>query len=269
MTGHLFDTDTRVEARNDGEFVATVTDRWNALGGGPNGGYSLAICLQALRTVMPFPDPLVVSGFFLRPAVAGPADVVTDIARSGRRTATGEARLVQEGKEIVRAVATFTDFERASGRTMVLNERPQLPPPEECVDVLAGVSMPGLTIIDRIEYRMPEAPGWLKGESSGRPNMDFWMRFKDGRDADLVSLPMLVDAAAPVVLEIGETGSFTMELTVHVRARPARGWVACRVATRHVIEGYHEEDFEIWDADGNLVAQSRQMAVLPSARWSD
>jgi hypothetical protein len=29
-----------------------------------------------------------------------------------------------------------------------------------------------------------------------------------------------------------------------------------------VIDGYHEEDFEIWDSAGRLVAQSRQFAVL-------
>lgn len=74
---------------------------------------------------------------------------------------------------------------------------------------------------------------------------------------------MLVDAAAPAVLELGERGSATIELTVHVRARPAPGWLACRVATRHVVGGYHEEDFEIWDSDGRLVAQSRQLGLLP------
>ncbi|MGH2736311.1 MAG: thioesterase family protein, partial [Actinomycetota bacterium] len=94
---------------------------------------------------------------------------------------------------------------------------------------------------------------------------EFWMRFKEGRPADLLSLPMLVDAAAPAVLEIGEIGSSTMELTVHLRARPAPGWLACRVTTRHVIGGYHEEDFEIWDTEGTLVAQSRQLALLPNA----
>jgi hypothetical protein len=52
---------------------------------------------------------------------------------------------------------------------------------------------------------------------------------------------------------------------VHVRARPAPGWLACRVLTRHVIGGYHEEDFEVWDSRGTLVAQSRQLALLPSA----
>ena len=81
----------------------------------------------------------------------------------------------------------------------------------------------------------------------------------------MASLPLLVDAAAPAVLEIGELGSQTLELTVHLRARPAPGWMACRISTRHVIDGYHEEDFEIWDSAGHLVAQSRQLAALPRA----
>ena len=89
------------------------------------------------------------------------------------------------------------------------------------------------------------------------------MRFRDGRAADTLALAALVDAAAPAVLELGVAGSSTIELTVHVRARPAPGWLACRASTRHVIGGYHEEDFEIWDSQGRLVAQSRQFALLP------
>lgn len=50
---------------------------------------------------------------------------------------------------------------------------------------------------------------------------------------------------------------------MHLRAHPAPGWLACRAATRFVIGGYHEEDFEIWDSTGALVAQSRQLALLP------
>jgi len=81
-------------------------------------------------------------------------------------------------------------------------------------------------------------------------------------DSDPIALAAMVDAAAPAVLELGETGSATIELTVHVRKRPAPGWLACRAVTRHLIDGFHEEDFEIWDSAGTLVAQSRQMALL-------
>jgi hypothetical protein len=64
------------------------------------------------------------------------------------------------------------------------------------------------------------------------------------------------------LLDLGEVGSATVELTVHVRARPAPGWLACRSTTRFVAGGFHEEDFEIWDGTGVLVAQSRQLALL-------
>ena len=87
------------------------------------------------------------------------------------------------------------------------------------------------------------------------------MRFSDGRDADLVSLPLLVDSTAPSVLELGAS-STTIQLTVHLRAHPAPGWLACRATTRFVSGGYHEEDFEVWDATGTLVAQSRQLALI-------
>ena len=48
----------------------------------------------------------------------------------------------------------------------------------------------------------------------------------------------------------------------NVRARPKSTWLACRATTRYVAGGYHEEDFEIWDETGGLVAQSRQLALL-------
>ena len=105
-----------------------------------------------------------------------------------------------------------------------------------------------MSITEQLEYRAPELPGWAQGAPAARPSFEFWMRFSDGRDADPLALAALVDGAAPAVLDIGAPGSATIELTVHVRARPAPGWLACRTTTRHVIGGYHEEDFEIWDS---------------------
>jgi acyl-CoA thioesterase len=263
MTDNSFDTDTRVERTGDHTYAATLTGRWDALGGVPNGGYLLAVSLRALAHDMPLPDPVVVSAAYLRPGAHGPAEVRTEIARAGRRVATGEARLLQDGKEIVRALATFADLGQAQGRTHMRSAPPDLPPPDDCRDVLEGAPpLPGVSITDRFEYRAPALPGWARGAPTGDADLAFWMRFRDGRDADPIALAALVDAAAPAVLELGAPGSATIELTVHVRARPAPGWLACRASTRHVIGGYHEEDFEIWDSSGALVAQSRQFALL-------
>jgi acyl-CoA thioesterase len=248
-----FDADTHVERTADSTYAATLTDRWNALGGVPNGGYLLATALRALQAELPHPDPVVASATYLRPGRTGPATIATEVARTGRRVGTGEARLSQDGKEIIRVVATFSDLGQSNGRTLVRSRPPELPPPEQTREVTAD--LPGVTITDRFEYR-------AGGGRTGEPDIAFWMRFREGRDPDPIALAAMVDAAAPAVLELGVPGSATIELTVHVRARPAPGWVACRAVTNHVIGGYHEEDFEIWDSSGALVAQSRQFALL-------
>ncbi len=264
MTDHLFDTDTRVEPAGERTYRATLTDSWNALGGVPNGGYLLAVCLNALANEMPLPDPVVVSATYLRPAARGPAELRTELVRAGRRVATGEVRLLQDGREIVRAVATFADLDKAEGRTMMRSAPPELPAPEQAHDVIRDAPpLPGVNITERFEYRAPQLPGWARGEPTGDADLAFWLRFRGGRDADPIALAAMVDAAAPAVLETGAPGSATIELTVHIRARPAPGWLACRASTRHLIDGFHEEDFEIWDSTGALVAQSRQFALVP------
>ncbi len=261
---HVFDTDTRASPTGvAGRFDATLSPRWKALQGVINGGYSVAVCLDALRQLLPHPDPLVVSTFFLRRGVPGPVEVHTDVARKGHHVSTGEARIVQNGEEIVRTTASFADLGSSPNvDAVVLSQMPHLPSPGESIDPFAGGPIPGVTMTEQVELRFPAMPGWQTGQPTGDPSAEFWIRFTNGREPDTLSLPLLVDGAAPVVLELGVAGSATLELTTHIRGRPAPGWLACRVHTRHLIGGYHEEDFELWDTHGNLVAQARQLAVV-------
>ena len=127
---------------------------------------------------------------------------------------------------------------------------------------MADALAQGATIVERVELRAPAMPGWSRRTPTGEADFAGWLRFADGSDADGIALAALVDALAPVVLELGATGSSTIELTVHVHAARASGWLAARSTTRHLVDGFHEEDVEIWDADGRLLAQSRQLAVL-------
>ncbi|WP_328400811.1 thioesterase family protein [Nocardia sp. NBC_00403] len=262
-THYTFDTDTAGTRIGDHEYGLELSDRWSTLGGTLNGGYLLATALQALRDELPQPDLLSASAHFLRPGTPGPALVHTEIARIGRRTGTGQAILTRDDREIIRVLATFTDLAVAQGPTLVRNAPPTLPAPEQCLDPLRGVTPAGATIAERVEFRMPQLAGFWTGKPGGTTAAEFWMRFADGRDADPIALALLVDAAMPVVFELGVPGSSTIELTVHIRHRPAPGWLACRVHTNYLIDGFHEEDFEIWDSTGSLVAQSRQLALIP------
>lgn len=251
-----FDDDTEISA--DGE--VTLSGRWNGIAGLVNGGYELAVCLKALARLMPYPDPVVVSGLYLRPGIPGPATVRTELLRAGRAMAFGTASLMQAGKETLRATAAFSSLSH-NDIAFLASSPPQLPPPDECVGYPPGT--PGAPeIAGRIDFRMAEPPGWMRGQPSGNPSVEFWLRFADGRDADLVSLPLLVDAAPPAVLEFGTKATTTVELTVHLRAQPKPGWLACRAVTRNISGGYHEEDFEVWDSSGTLVAQSRQLCLI-------
>jgi len=78
---------------------------------------------------------------------------------------------------------------------------------------------------------------------------------------------VVVDALPPATFDLGLPGwAPTLELTAHVRARPAPGPAVVRHETRNVSAGQFEEDCWVWDATGRLVAQSRQLALLPRSR---
>ena len=72
------------------------------------------------------------------------------------------------------------------------------------------------------------------------------------------------DALPPVTFDLGMIGwAPTLELTAHVRAKPAPGWLKVQHRTRNFAGGMFEEDCEVWDSTGRLVAQSRQLALAP------
>ena len=77
-------------------------------------------------------------------------------------------------------------------------------------------------------------------------------------------LLLVVDALPPATFDLGMPGwAPTLELTAHVRAKPAPGPLRVRHVTRNVAHGMFEEDCVVWDSDDRLVAQSRQLALLP------
>ncbi len=267
-----FDEQTAVVPRGGGVWSAELHDGWT-VGGGLNGGYLLAVLGRALREELTAtPDPLSTSAYYVSASTPGPARVRVRVRRQGRATATAAAELVQDvdGQELVRvtALATCGDLDRTAGDVRTTAEPLVLPPPEDCVgatDVAPEGSRTPPRLMSRFDLRIPrDQAGWAVGRPSGRGEISAWFRLEGGRELDVLALLSAVDALPPVTFCLGMPGwAPTLELTAHVRARPAPGWLRVRHATRNLAGGMFEEDCEVWDSADRLVAQSRQLALAP------
>lgn len=280
-----FDRDTAISPRGEGRYAADLASGW-VVGGGVNGGYLLGIIgnavaaeLASTRPAKGHRDPFSVSSHFLSAAAPGPAYVETEVVRSGGRFSTVSARLVQdvEGAPVARiaALATFGDHDRTHDAKSDLEaavlglalQPPVLPPVEECVkardapDEIKKIA----PLMDRFDTRLdPGTALWAIGQPSRKGVIQGWFKLADDRPLDVIALLMVLDALPPVTFDLGMPGwAPTLELTAHVRAKPAPGWAIVRHQTRTVAGGLFEEDCEVWDSTGLLVAQSRQLALQP------
>lgn len=264
-----FDTQTAVTAQGEGRYAADLAAGWK-VGGGLNGGYLLATLGTAVRAELAErgkPDPLVISAYYLSAATAGPAEARVAVRRDGGRVATVAADLVQDGQTRITALATFGDLARAADDVRTTAVEPELPPLEQCVrNTDAPPEVRAMApLMERFDMRFaPESAGWAVGAPSRRGEIAAWFRLHDDREPDPLSLLLVVDALPPVTFDLGLMGwAPTVELTAHVRARPAPGWLKVRHATRNLAGGMFEEDCEVWDSSGRLVAQARQLAMVP------
>ena len=94
--------------------------------------------------------------------------------------------------------------------------------------------------------------------------MEGWIRFVDGTPPSTLSLPLFADAFPPSLFaRYGRVGWVpTVELTVHVRRRPAPGWIQARFECDDLVDGRMVETGTLWDETGAVVARSRQLGLL-------
>ena len=265
--GHEFDAHIAVAADGAGRYRADLAAGW-VVGGGVNGGYQLAVIGNAIGTALPAkPDPIAMSAYFLSPGAPGPAYVDVDVRRDGRTVSTVAAHLVQGDTTRIDVLATYGDLGGREGDVQTTAPEIDLPPLEDCVpNTFAPPEFRKTApLLDRFDMRFhPDQVGWAVGKPSGAGEISAWFRLVDGREPDPLELLMVVDALPPVTFELGRMGwAPTLELTAHVRARPAPGWLKVRHLTRNLAGGMFEEDCEVWDSAGRLVAQSRQLALVP------
>lgn len=228
----------------------------------------LAIAARALAAATGRPDPVSITGHYLAPGTVGPVDVDTTVHKQGRLFATATATMETDGRTGLVVTGALGDLSTADGPERVDAAPPDLPPPDECIAIRPAEPFPP-PIMGRLDLRLhPEDAGFAIGAKSGIPRVRGWFRLADGEPLDTIALLLAVDAFPPTIFnaDLPVAWTPTVELTAHVRARPRPDeWLRCAFTTRFVTGGFLEEDGEIWNSSGHLVAQSRQLALVPRA----
>lgn len=233
---------------------------------GPNGGYIAAMLTTAIKHVAPDRPVRSLTVHYLAPPREGDVDFVVTVERTGRQFTFVSARMLQGDRVMATAMAAcsqslpgpiFCDVE------MPKVAEPLMIPPLGSADEAPDAPM-------RRNYDMRPAIGPLPGEHDPTSTkVGGWIRLADregARPYDERLLVALCDAWPPVMFSRCETRNPvpTIDLTVHIRQLPTAEdeWFLAVFRSNTVVDGFVEENGEIWTIDGRLIAQSRQLALV-------
>lgn len=280
-----FDRDTAIEPLGEGRFTAEVHDGWGAPPG-PNGGYLAAILARALDRELAGDGERqlrTLAVHYLRPSRPGPVELAVEVVRAGRRFSTGRVTAWQGGKESMTALAAFSSRGLAVAGTWSpppavapapARDAGRLGPDDYRPDSDAWIAptpeMPSIVSRMKIAPRLGGTPFSGRAVAPGEAvETGGWIEPPVPRRIDAPYLALLADVWWPPSLEpLSELAvAPTIDLTIHIRADlPADGLpdqpVLGRFRTAAALNGTMEEDGELFLADGTLLAQSRQLALL-------
>lgn len=261
-----FEESTAVRETAPGRYVASLDPGW-WVARGPNGGYLAAIVLRALAAVVADPgrSPRSLTIHYLVPPVEGDVEVEARVERGGRSLTSASARVLQGPTTVALALAAFSadwparhDFEALVP--------PRVAPPGPAPPATRRGTPP--PIFHRWDFRGPLGPPPLTGGDEALSGG--WLRLAPPRLADPFVVAAMTDAWYPAVFGVMSEakGLPTIDLTIHFRSRlPLPGaqpgdWYLTRFSSGWGRAGFVEEDGEVWSADGTLLAQSRQLALV-------
>ena len=271
-----FDCDTavrRVESPGAALYEAHISPEWRA-GRGPHGGYLAAMILRALTETVADPAraPRSLTIHYARAPKPGPVSIRTVIERAGRSLSTLSARMEQEGELMALALAAFSVPWSAPEIAELPLPQVAPPDPEPAPVKPLHPAMPRFLSKLVLEPRIGAIP--FTG-SDAPMEVGAWLGLRDPRPLDALALALFSDALfSPPFVRLPEPAiTPTIDLTIHFRQSPASGLDTelqtgpaelcfARFRSTVVHDGFFEEDGVIWAADGTVLVQSRQLAIV-------
>jgi acyl-CoA thioesterase len=260
----FFERDTALCAIGDGVYEAAAPNHW-WIERGPNGGFLAALIVRALSETLATPQRPIrsLTVHYLRPPATGNLHIRCAVERSGRSLTTLSARMEQQDKTVALALGAF-----ATARSGIEFDQAEMPP-------VAGpdqlprwhVTDSGELFYSLFDYRWAFDKTPQKDHCPGLTGG--WIRLSDPSTVDAALAAVFLDAWLPSLFSRDQKpgGAPTIDLTIHFRdslpypGAHAEDYCLTELSSSVSQEGFFEEDGRLWSPSGQLLAQSRQLAL--------
>ncbi|MEU4598821.1 thioesterase family protein [Nocardia sp. NPDC023988] len=259
-----------------GRYAGVIDPTWT-IGPKVHGGTMVAASAAAATRWLTEADasyarmaPIAASSDFLGAPDPGKVEYAVHIRKKGRQICLVDAELIQNDRTLVRTAFTFGHLDATATRWSGPDSDMPAEPTDAALRYTPDSPMGKIVHVSQGAHVLLD-PTWgefLRGET-GDPRLRLWIRPFDGDEADpLVRAAfamMAADMSPPVPMNLGHFGwSPTVQMTTYLRRVPAPGWLRVIATSREVGERMFDEDQLVLDSTGAVVAQSRQLALIPA-----
>ena len=261
-----FDKATAVTRTDDDVFEGRIVSGWNVVRG-PHGGYLTSIILRALTDRLADPERAIRSftTHFVAAPTQGAVTIHTTIERAGSKMSFLSARLEQDGKIMATSLAAFSmPWEGFSFDDTVM---PEVPSPDDALKVPDDPNFPEFLRNFDMRFCIGQPPLF---QGADEALLGGWYRLREPQTVDAILAATLLDAWAPPPMPRATEMIIcpTIDLTMHFRCvLPLAGagpedFYLGRFSSTLARDGFFEEDGILWAADGTVIANSRQLALV-------
>ncbi len=205
---------------------------------------------------------------YARAPEPGAVTIETTLERAGRSLSTLSARMEQDGRLTALALSAFSmPWSGPEISDIVMPHVPGPDAPREPGSLIEHGAPP----FTRHIVLQPRIGGMPFTNAEQPMELGGWLGLAEPRALDPLALAFFSDALipAPFMRTTAPNPAPTVDLTVHFRTALPRSptpdpteLVLAHIRGGLIHEGFFEEDGMLWAADGTLLAQSRQLALL-------
>ena len=260
----------KLESLDDNKFIVNPDTNY-FVGNTPHGGYLMAVMHNALTSILPHSTAISSSVQYLDRIDAKTFELEVETFKTSRGSSSGIVKLKQDNKICTTFTGTCSDFQFMKGYDGLQKPLPNIFNESDKKDYIKmnyDKISKGFTpaFIQQLECLIHPDHAWWNRDSNDKNNEARCSAFLEmqGGIPDQFCLSFYSDILPPVVSnKYGPLGWIpTITLTTHIRQLPSTSELYADFRATDINKGYFEQDCNIWDLNGNLVASSRQLTRI-------